>query len=92
MFPKKVQLNLLRRGRALNGDISSGRWDLVDSNCNDEEKINEDDSKEDGSEEDSILATPTERVNNKASYSRRKNKTLSTEKVQSASSSKKKKS
>jgi len=67
VFPKKVQLNLLRRGRALNGDISSGRWDLVDSNCNDEEESNEDDSEEDGPEEDSILATPTERVNNKAS-------------------------
>jgi hypothetical protein len=87
-----VQLNLLRRGRALNGDISSGRWDLVDSKCNDEEKSIEDDSEEDGSEEDSILATPTERVYNKASYSRRNNKTALTEIVQSASSSKKKKS
>jgi hypothetical protein len=96
VFPRKLQLNLLRRGTTLNAGTGRGRWDLVDSNFNDEvessgEDSEEDDSeedgsteedgsKEDGSEESSIRATPTERVHNEASSSRRNTKTSSTKK------------
>jgi hypothetical protein len=45
VFPKKLQLNLLRRGTALNAGAGRGRWDLVGSNCNDEEESSGEDLK-----------------------------------------------
>jgi hypothetical protein len=35
VFPKKLQLNFLRRGTTLNAGTGRERWDLVDSNFND---------------------------------------------------------
>jgi hypothetical protein len=97
VFPKKLQLNLLRRGTALNGDASRGRRNFVDSNCNDDKENNgedsdqSEDSEEDVSEELSIPVIPKDRINNKASSSRTKTKSSSKEQMKSASSSKKRK-
>jgi hypothetical protein len=91
VFPRKLQLNLLRRGTTLNAGTGRGRWDLVDSNCNDEEESSgedseedesaEDGSKEDGSEEDeseesSIRATPTSSRKKKESASTSKKRKI----------------
>jgi hypothetical protein len=91
VFPRKLQLNLLRRGTTLNAGTGRGRWDLVDSNCNDEEESSgedseedesaEDGSKEDGSEEDeseesSIRATPTSSTKKKESASTSKKRKI----------------
>jgi hypothetical protein len=92
VFPKKLQLNLLIRGTALNAGSGRGRWDLVESNCYDEEESSGEDSEEDSSVEESSVeestpTTPANRINNKASSaSRTKTKASSTEKVQLASS------
>ncbi len=43
-FPKKLQLNLLRKGPAANSGGSMGRWDLVSTNYDDEEEIDGEES------------------------------------------------
>jgi hypothetical protein len=98
VFPKKLQLNLLRRGRALNAGTGRGRWDFVDSNCNDEEESSaeesnqSDDSEEESSEEEiTPAATPARSITNKASSSNTKTQISSNEKRKAASSSKKRK-
>jgi hypothetical protein len=47
-IPKKLKLNLLRRGTALNANASRGRRDLVDSNFNDEKESSVEESEEEG--------------------------------------------
>jgi hypothetical protein len=97
VFPKKLQLNLLRRGTALYGDASRGRRDFVDSTCSNEEESNgedsdqSEDSEADGSEEESIPVTPKDRIDNISSSSRTKTNVHQKKKVKSASSSKKRK-
>jgi hypothetical protein len=81
VFPKELQLNFLRRGTILNAGTGRERWDLVDSNFNDEEESSGEDSEEDGCEESSLLAMPTERVHNEASSSRRNTETSSSKKA-----------
>jgi hypothetical protein len=90
VFPRKLQLNLLRRGTTLNAGTGRGRWDLVDSNCNDEEESSGEDSEEDESAEDGSKEDGSEEDESKES-SIRATPTSSTKKKESASTSKKRK-
>ncbi len=53
VFPKKFQLNLIRRGAASNSGANRERWDLVPLNYSDEEETDGEDSDQSEGEDDS---------------------------------------
>jgi hypothetical protein len=53
VFPKKLQLNLLRGGPAAKSGGSRGRWDLVSTNYDEEEEIDGEESDQREGEDDS---------------------------------------